>query len=317
MNSPTSPHARPMSQPPAAAVRGDRPRRFADAGRTELGDLIDLARYPLGVPDSPRFAAVVESVRAALAVEGCAVLPAFLSAEGLAAARREGAELAPKAFFQQRLCNIYNSEPEPELPADDPRRHFMERSSGFVPRDTIPADTALQRVYVSPGMKRLVAACAGLEEVFEYADPFAGLVFNVLPPGTQQPWHYDTNEFVTTILTQGAAEGGHFEYCPQIRQPENENLAGVGRVLRGEDESPIRRLTLRAGDLQLFKGRYSLHRVTRVGGGRERHSAVFGYAMEPGIVGPMERTRQLYGRVAEVHLLAERRQKAAWDGLIR
>lgn len=316
MTSPISPHPQTQSPPPLAA-REERPRRFADAGRTVLGDLVDLERYPLDAPDSPRFATMVETLRASLAAEGCALLPAFLSPEGLAAARREGAQLAPKAFFQKRLCNIYNSEPEPELPADDPRRHFMERSSGFVPRDTIPADTALQRLYVSPGMKRLVAACAGLEEVFEYADPFAGLVFNVLPPGTQQPWHYDTNEFVTTILTQGAEEGGEFQYCPQIRRPGDENLAGVGRVLRGETAAPVRRLTLRAGDLQLFKGRYSLHRVTRVAGARERHSAVFGYAMEPGIVGPIERTRQLYGRVAEVHLLAERRRRDAWDGLIR
>jgi hypothetical protein len=154
-------------------------------------------------------------------------------------------------------------------------------------------------------------------EIYEYADPFAGLVMNVVPPGSQQPWHYDTNEFITTIMTQEAEAGGEFQYCPNLRAPGDENLEGVGRLLRGEDDSPIRRLVLRPGDLQLFQGRYALHRVTRVAGGRERHTAVFGYATRPGLVGPLERTRQLYGRVAEAHILADRARQQSSDGLIR
>ncbi len=118
-------------------------------------------------------------------------------------------------------------------------------------------------------------------------------------------------------MTQEPEEGGIFEYCPHIRAPGDENLDGVGRVLRGEDPERIKQLDLRPGDLQLFRGRYSLHQVSRVGGTRERHTAVLGYAKRPGVVGPMERTRQLYGRVAEVHILAERQGADSSDGLIR
>lgn len=299
----------------APTPKVDRNLRFADAGSTTLDDLVDLERYPLDAPESPQFAELVERVQADLAQDGCSILPGFLTAEGLDKARREGAELAPKAFYQELLCNIYNTAPDPSLPEEDARNLFFERSSGFVTRDVIPADMAIHRLYVSPAMKHLVSLCAGEPEVYEYADPFAGLVFNVLPPGTQQPWHYDGNEFVTTVLLQEPEEGGVFEYCPNIRQPGNENLDGVAKVVRGEDDSAVRRLELRPGDLQLFKGRYSLHQVTRVGGARARHSAVFGYAKKPGVVGPTERTRQLYGRVSEAHLLAER--KASHDGLIR
>lgn len=291
--------------------------KFADAGSNDLDDLVDLDRYPLDRPESPRLAEAIAAVVTDLEREGCAVLPGFLTAAGLERSRAQGREIAPKAFFRKGLCNIYNSAHDPGLPADDPRRLYFERTSGFVSRDVIPADHAIHRLYVSPALKRFVAACNGLEAVYEYADPFAGLVFNVLPPGTRQPWHYDTNEFVTTIMMQEPEEGGLFEYCPHIRRPGDENLAGVGRLLRGDDSTPIRRLQLRPGDLQLFRGRYTLHQVARVGGARERHTAVFGYARQPGVVGPLERTRQLYGRVAEVHILAERRQAEAADGLIR
>lgn len=290
--------------------------KLADAGHTDLDDLVDLARYPIHDPEAPALRALVAATRADLETSGCCVLPGFLTAEGLTKAAAEGTALAPKAFFRRLMCNIYNSAPDPSLPADDPRHLYFERTSGFVSRDMIPADTAIHRLYVSPAMKQFVAACSGADEIYEYADPFAGLVFNVLPPGTRQPWHYDTNELVTTIMTQAPEAGGAFEFCPGIRTPGDENLAGVARVLRGEDDARIRRIRLRPGDLQLFRGRYALHQVAEVQGPRARHTAVFGYANRPGLVGPLERTRQLYGRVAEAHMLADRAQQRANDGLI-
>lgn len=291
--------------------------KLADAAGTDIGDLVDLAHYPIDRPDDPGLSDLIETVRTELAADGCCVLPGFLTPDGLALARRQSNELAPKAFFRRLLCNLYNSAPDPSLPEGDPRTLFFERTSGFVSRDMIPADTAFHRLYVAPAMKGFVAACMEQPEIYEYADPFAGLVLNVLPPESQQPWHYDTNEFITTIMTQDAEVGGEFQYCPNIRQPGDENLDGVGRLLRGEDSSPIKRLELRPGDLQLFKGRYALHQVSRVEGSRERHTAVFGYATRPGLVGPLERTRQLYGRVAEAHILAERSAQQSTDGLIR
>ena len=62
---------------------------------------------------------------------------------------------------------------------------------------------------------------------------------------------------------------------------------------------------LRPGDLQLFKGRYSLHRVSTVHGRpTARHTAIFAYSERPGVVGSVARTRQLFGRVLPEHLAA-------------
>jgi hypothetical protein len=38
-----------------------------------------------------------------------------------------------------------------------------------------------------------------------------------------------------------------------------------------------------------------------VQGQRERHTLILGYAKEPGVIGKAERTRKLFGRVADVH----------------
>ena len=94
--------------------------------------------------------------------------------------------------------------------------------------------------------------------------------------------------------------GGAFEYAAGIRE-DSENFDEVARVLDGRSEK-ITRLNLEPGDLQLFRGRNSLHRVAPLEGNRRRYVAIFSYVEEPGMVGSPERTRQLYGRVLPIHL---------------
>jgi hypothetical protein len=63
----------------------------------------------------------------------------------------------------------------------------------------------------------------------------------------------------------------------------------------------VKVLELEPGDLQLFRGRYSLHRVAPLKGQRRRYVAIFSYVEEPNMVGAPERTEQLYGRTLPIH----------------
>ncbi|MBO0855258.1 MAG: arpA protein, partial [Nocardia sp.] len=178
------------------------------------------------------------------------------------------------------------------------------RGNAFVARDLIPDHALIEQLYVSTTFRRLIAECFGLSQLYELSDPLAGLCLNVVAPGMSHPWHFDTNEFTVSMLTQEPEAGGVFEYCPGIRSPEAENLGDVRAVLTGSATELIRRLRLRPGDLQLFQGRFSLHRVSPVEGGIQRHSAIFAYSQRPGVVGALERTRQLFGRVLPDHVAA-------------
>jgi hypothetical protein len=104
-----------------------------------------------------------------------------------------------------------------------------------------------------------------------------------------------------TLAIRNADSGGDFQYSPHLRTSTDENYAGVEAVLDG-NPALIRTLILEPGDLQIFKGRYSLHRVMPLAGLRVRYVAIFSFVAEPGMVGSPERTRQLYGRVLPVHL---------------
>ncbi|WP_227982469.1 HalD/BesD family halogenase [Nocardia spumae] len=269
-----------------------------------LTTIVDTQRYPLDAPGGERWDEVVSRARAELAADGCTVLTGFVRPEMCARLRAEGAELAPHAYYTVEKVNAYNIPLDSELAPDHPATIVLERGNAFVARDLIPPAALIQVLYTSAPFQRLIAECFGLPRLHEYTDPLAGLCLNVVAPGMSHPWHFDTNEFTVSMLTQEPDAGGVFEYCPRIRTPESENLDDVRAVLTGSGERLVRRLTLRPGDLQLFQGRFSLHRVSPVEGTAQRHSAIFAYSDRPGIVGAVERTRQLFGRVLPDHLAA-------------
>ena len=268
----------------------------------DLADIVDTERYPLGNRCGRTWADAVAHARDALAVDGCAVLPGFVRASRLDRLRAEGRRVAPRAFAETRTVNVYNTEAlDPALPPGHPARVRFERGNAFVARDHIPDTAAIHRLYSDAGFQAFLAACFGLPELHELADPLAGLCLNVVTDGRSHPWHFDTNEFAISLLTQAPESGGGFEYCPDIRSAGAENPDDVADVLAGHGEHLTRRIALRPGDLQLFRGRYSLHRVTEVSGPTDRHSAIFSYSEQPGVVGSPARTRQLFGRVTDVH----------------
>ncbi|MFE9100830.1 HalD/BesD family halogenase [Actinomadura geliboluensis] len=269
--------------------------------------MADTERYPLAEPDGAGWAAAVSRTRAELAKTGCCVLPDFIRPALRDALRAECAKIAPSAHYDVETVNAYNIDIGTPLPDDHPGRITVERGNAFVARDRVPADALIHRLYTNGLFQRFVASCFGLPRVHELADPLSGLVLNVVGPGMEHPWHFDTNEFTVSLLTQEPEDGGVFEYCPNIRTAERENLADVRDVLTGRGDRLVRRLALRPGDLQLFKGRYSLHRVSTVRGDTARHTAIFAYSERPGVIGSVARTRQLFGRVLPEHLAAEGR----------
>lgn len=300
---PTAPtkDATALTNDPAAAPRD------ASADTMTLDQVVDTARYPLADLESAAGQAVVDRARRELATVGCTVLPDFVRPALRDALREECAAIAPRAHFDVETVNVYNIAVDADLPADHPGRRPFERGNAFVARDRIPAEALISRLYSHRAFQRFVARCFELPELYELADPLSGLVLNVVTPGREHPWHFDTNEFTVSMLTQESEEGGTFEYCPNIRSAEEENFDDVRAVLDGSGGELVRRLPLKPGDLQLFKGRYSLHRVSPVRGEAARHSAIFAYSERPGVIGSVARTRQLFGRVLPEHLEAEGR----------
>ena len=263
-------------------------------------DYIDTDRYPVAESGAARDA-VTSGLRETIAREGCAVLKGFVRAECISDLVAECDRVAPHGHRNFSRTNPYFNAGRADLPESHPLRRFYERSNAFVPADNFGDDSILRAIYEWPPFAPFIQAALGEADFNRYADPLADVIVNLAQEGGGFPWHFDTNNYTVTLAIQNAEHGGAFEYSPFLRTPTDENYAGVEAVLNG-DGSLIHTLQLEPGDLQIFKGRYSLHRVAPLAGMRLRYVAIFSYVEDPGMVGSPERTLELYGRVLPVHI---------------
>lgn len=271
-----------------------------------LADLVDLDVYPIDRPESDGYAAVVAEARRQLHASGCALNSDFVRPAAVARIAAEIDDRKEAAHYSVQNMNPYfHTEPDPGRPSDHPVNTFLERSSGFIPGDAWRPDDANSILFRAPEVARFLADCLEVPELHCYADPLAGLTANILDPGQLFTWHFDTNDFAVTVLVQEADEGGRFEYVPDIRSGEDEGFDRIAAVLAGGRDGVVS-LDLRPGDLQIFRGRYSLHQVSRVASdSRPRHAAIYAYTQEAGVIGRVKRTKQLFGRVLPEHEQAE------------
>ena len=268
----------------------------------DLVDLVNLGRYPLDRPGSSAYARMISDLQRDLEADGCAVLPGFAHDGGVAQLAAEAERTAPRAHRSFSRTNAYFSKDDPALPPEHPVRQFCNRSNAFIPADSFGRRSPLRRIYEYAGFMPFIREALGEPEqrFFRYDDPLADVIINMVEEGGGFPWHFDTNNYTVTLAIQNGAHGGEFEYVPGLRTPEEENFNGVARVLAGQG-SNVRKLTLRPGDLQIFRGRYALHRVAPVHGGKRRYVGIFSFVETKGMCGGVERTKQLYGRVLRRH----------------
>lgn len=264
--------------------------------------VVDIERYPLNDPRSRIYNELVAIAREYLAVEGCVRFSQFILPKWQDKLLKETNALANKALFSKKEYTPYGTSADESFPIGHPRRNTHRTTSGNVTRDLIPETTLIQRLYQSESFQAFIADCLESDEIYPFRDPMRGLIINAMPHDTTLGWHFDANEFSVSMMTRQADAGGEFEYCPNIRQPGDENYDAVQSVLKGKRDL-VKVLDLQVGDIQIFKGRFALHRVARTVG--QRHTVIFGYAREPGYIGSLESTLRIYGRVMQDHIDAD------------
>ena len=264
-----------------------------------LSYFINLDKFPIDKPKSSRYQYIIKEAQEALDFDGCYVLPSIVNKEAINDMRQEAEKIESLAHYTSNKVNVYFSKDDLTYPKDHPRRFFMDRSNGFVSGDKFPEHSIIRELYYSEELKNFIADCLGVT-MYHYADPLASLTMNVNKPGDRFSWHYDTNEFTVTMLVQDCDEGGVFQYVPNIRNKEDECYDEVLKLLKG-DMSRVKEIKLNEGDLQLFKGRYALHRATRAEGNKTRNLVVYTYTEKENVIGSSYRSEELYGKTLDIH----------------
>ena len=263
-------------------------------------EYVDLIKYPIHEVGPARKALIDES-NLAIKDDGCVVLKGFIKQERISELVAECDRVESQGHRNFTRTNPYFLSDREDLPLTHPLRRFYDRSNAFVPADNFGSESILRAIFDWPAFSPFVKEVLGEENFFPYADPLADVTVNLAEEGGGFPWHFDTNNYTVTLAIQNAERGGDFEYSPMVRSLTDENYEIVEKVLDG-DNNLIRTLKLEPGDLQIFKGRYSLHRVAPLAGLRKRYVAIFSYVAEPGMVSSPQRAKELYGRVLPIHL---------------
>ena len=222
-------------------------------------DFVDLDRYPID-RDCQERRDLLTIAQALINADGCAVLKGFIRVEKIAELVAECDRVEKFGHRNFTRTNPYFLSDRDDLPNSHPLRRFYDRSNAFVPADNLGAESILRTIFEWPAFSPFIKDVLQEDKFFPYADPLADVVVNLAEEGGGFPWHFDTNNFTVTLAIQNAESGGEFEFSPMVRSLTEENYEKVEQVLDG-DKSMIKTVILEPGDLQIFKGRYSLHRV--------------------------------------------------------
>jgi len=257
-------------------------------------DMIDLDRYPVDRLDSEEGQVFLESCREKLIEDGAVVLNGFLKPWAVDKVIADVEAKLEDTFYCSNEHNAYLIDDDPAYPEDHPRNRKVYSDKGILASDQISKDNLLRQVYDWEEVRRFIALLMGSEMVYPFADPLASVNVNINDEGRQLGWHYDNAKFVTTMMLRPAEVGGVYEYVPWTRSEENQNFEELGKILDGESDR-VKELKQGVGAFVLFKGKYTVHRVTPVEGD-PRLVAILSYAPEPGKMLTEETRRLFYGR---------------------
>ena len=266
-------------------------------------NFIDLDRYPINDLVGVAGQRLIEESRTALDQDGSCAMPGFVDQSTVA-------EMAAEASALQHLAYPGPTEVTPyffnydlgkgtDVADDHPIKCKGKRKLSQVAADLIPNHLMLSRLYYSPVLTDFLAAILD-QPVYRNQDRYQSLNISMMNAGGCQQWHFDSGPMVTTLLLQAPEAGGVFEYVPDLRSDESENFEQVQQVLDG-DSNRVKRVKLEAGTLSLFRGHYSMHRVTEVEGNRTRIQAILGFSTTPDLQGNLDSSILHYGpRVARI-----------------
>ena len=273
----------------------------------KLENIVDTKKYPIHELQNLKIKKLIKKCRKELDEFSCCTIPNFILKKSIKSMLEDLKDKLDKVYWSQESINPYFSKDDTSLPKDHPKRIFTKRNNGYLNSDLFTDKSELKFLYEQQELLEFISKCVGISPIYRWADPLARHAYNMMESGHQLPWHFDSCEFTLSILIQKPETGGIFEYCPNIREPGHENFEEVKKVLKG-DRTKVRQLKLEPGDLQIFKGRFSMHRVTKVEGNRSRYLAIPTYVLDPNRVNTPEHARVVYGKALPIHFERDERR---------
>jgi hypothetical protein len=245
-----------------------------------MNKLIDFERYPLHQLESAAGQRLVAKCIDDLERNGMFTLKQFMRREAIEEILPELLQkFERESFTHARQHNIYFNDDIDDIPTDHPALAKVETINHTLCGDQLAEP--LRQIYLWSGLTGFLARVMHKSNLYPMDDPLACANVMGYYAGEGLSWHFDRSEFTNTLLLQAPGQGGDFQYRQDLRSKQDPNYEGIAKLLRGED-SAVTTLKLGAGDLNVFKGKNTAHRVTPPVGELARVVTVFSYYETPG-----------------------------------
>ena len=245
-----------------------------------ISEIVDLDRYPLHRPESKTTIDLLQEGRNALASNALFSLSGFVRPEATAFMAAELEARLPWASRYESMNNAYGYD-EQEWPEGHPRTKTSLFRYHQILNYQISNNSPLRKVYCWEPLREFLRRLMGYETFHRSECPHLALTSKIAGEGDTDGWHFDGIDVVFSLLLRAPEQGGQFEYVPNIRTDLNQNYDHVAAVLAGNREL-VRVAKLAVGDLNVFQGDQTLHRVSPVVGNRRRIVGLFSYDRRPG-----------------------------------
>jgi len=124
-------------------------------------------------------------------------------------------------------------------------------------------------------------------KLYPSTDPYGKFYANIFREGDGLNYHFDRSEYSISLILQPSEEGGEFQFLPNSRtivEGWDEMILDIDDI--AEAVAPhsleMKRPKLAAGDLYLFRGQNSLHRVSEITKGK-RINIILAFNTEPDV----------------------------------
>ena len=256
---------------------------------------INSEKYPLDHPDSDDWKSLVDQCKSSLEETGACILKGFVHQPIFERMAQEADQSVLKSHFCKDNHNVFFEDDDDSLPKDHPLRIRENTSLNSIPYDLMDTKDALHQLYNWDPLMNFLSSVLG-HTLYHMADPMAALTVNCMSEGQNHGWHYDESQVTITLLIQKPEAGGVFECVPDLRKFDTDDYSKLGAILNGSDEGLVP-LNVEPGDLLIFAGFYSLHRVTPVVGKTTRYVGTLCYKDRPNVLNSPEVQKLFYGRV--------------------
>ncbi len=256
-----------------------------------LSNIIDTSRFPM------METTFQNQCKSELDKNGVLVLQGFLKEAALKSVKEEGEDKHHLAYYTASNHNIYLEPNDPAFSSHHPRNREIKSSKGCITDDQISEQSVLRELYDSEDFKHFLCHVLGEDGLHEYADDLSSINLHYAEEGKELGWHFDNSSFAITLLVQKPEGGGAFQYVKDVRDADNGemNFEATERIL--DNKTEVQTLSMNEGDLVLFRGRNSMHRVTPTIGDITRILVVLAYNSEPNISLSKSARMTFYGRL--------------------